>query len=133
LNFAESAADTGVIISYNTEAPVVDGNNPVLLEGAISINPITWTRTDEYASKEQSLGSMIFDIGNGRSLEELHFADAQINPDRGTVICSSVDVDKYSSNNEMFGEGVYHSYDYDFYYNDLKMNVATRVDAFLQD
>jgi hypothetical protein len=133
LHFAEGEADTGVIISYNTEASVVEGNNPVLLEGAISINPITWTRTDEYASKEQSLGSVIFDLDKDTSLKKPHFADAQINLERGTVICSTVDVDEYSSSNEMFGKGVYHSYDYDFYYQDLKANAAIRVETFLQD
>ena len=31
LKFAEGADDTGVIISYNTEAPSIPGKNPVVL------------------------------------------------------------------------------------------------------
>ncbi len=42
--FAKGAKDIGVIISYNTEAPQVAGKNPVVLPGAMAINPITWTR-----------------------------------------------------------------------------------------
>ena len=44
LKFAENANDTGVIISYNTEAPTVEGNNPVLLSNALFINSIKWTK-----------------------------------------------------------------------------------------
>ena len=39
LKFAERANDTGVIVSYNTEGPG-NGNNIVVLPGAISINHI---------------------------------------------------------------------------------------------
>ena len=59
LKFAESATDTGVIVSYNTEGP---GNrdqfNCVVQEGAISINPINWKRDDTYASAAENLGSL---------------------------------------------------------------------------
>lgn len=34
LKFARGAGDTGVIVSWNTEAPGFDGTNPVLLPGA---------------------------------------------------------------------------------------------------
>ncbi|MFR2406214.1 MAG: DUF3089 domain-containing protein, partial [Eubacterium callanderi] len=57
LRFAEAADDTGVIISYNTEAPGVTADNPVLLPGAKVINPISWTRDETLAPAEQSLGS----------------------------------------------------------------------------
>lgn len=54
LKFAEGADDTGVIISYNTEAPNVKEKNPVLMDNAIAINPITWTREETEATIEQS-------------------------------------------------------------------------------
>jgi hypothetical protein len=38
LKFADGADDTGVIISYNTQAETVEGTNPVLLDGALAIN-----------------------------------------------------------------------------------------------
>ena len=49
LKFAEGADDTGVIISYNTEA-AGNTNNIVVMPGAISINPINWKRDETYAS-----------------------------------------------------------------------------------
>ena len=57
LKFAEGPDDTGVIISYNTEAPNVVGNNPVVLPGAMAINPISWTREESLAKAEENLGS----------------------------------------------------------------------------
>ena len=48
LKFAVGPDDTGVIISYNTQAPsVIPPNNPVVsnIIGLV-INPITWTRTE---------------------------------------------------------------------------------------
>lgn len=131
LRFAEGADDTGVIVSYNTEAPQVNGENPVLLPGAIAINPITWTRGPESASAEQSLGSMLFNAASGRLVFHPAFADATINEERGTVICSTVDPEEYSSSDENFGTGVYHSYDYQFYYMNLKQNIADRANRYL--
>ena len=46
LRFGTGATDTGVLLSWNTEAPTIGGTNPVLLPGALVINPITWTRSD---------------------------------------------------------------------------------------
>jgi hypothetical protein len=50
LKFARNATDTGVIVSYNTEAAVIGGRNPVVLPGALAINPISWTRSQKKAS-----------------------------------------------------------------------------------
>src|ERR1035437_4020938 len=46
LKFATGPDDTGVIVSWNTEAPMVGGTNPVLLPAGLVINPISWTRTE---------------------------------------------------------------------------------------
>ena len=56
LKFANGPDDTGVIITYNTEEPVPHGTNPVTMPGGIAINPITWTRAEDYAPASQNLG-----------------------------------------------------------------------------
>jgi hypothetical protein len=48
---AQCGLDTGVVISYNTEAVFVDGQNPMSSPNAVTINPISWKTTEEYASK----------------------------------------------------------------------------------
>ena len=128
LRFAEGPDDTGVIVSYNTEAPKVIGNNPVVLPGALVINPITWTRGEQLATAEQNLGSIILNTkGEVAVWDVKNFADAQIDLARGVLICSTVDVDKWSPGNNVFGKGVFHTFDYPFYYYNIRKNAADRT------
>lgn len=130
LKFAKGPDDTGVIISYNTEAPMVEGNNPVVLPGALVINPITWTREETLAIAEQNLGSIVLKPTGEFAYNVRNYADARIDSKKGVLICSTVDVDKLSPGNKVFGKGVFHSFDYSFYYNNLRQNAANRVEKY---
>jgi hypothetical protein len=133
LKFAEGSYDTGVIISYNTEAPDVTGNNIVLLPGAISINPINWSREEIPASAEQNLGSLKIDnVWNVLERNVKNFADARVDKTRGVVICSTADAEKLAPANQIFPKGVFHSYDYPFYYYNIRENAERRTAAFLK-
>lgn len=124
LTFAEGAGDTGVIISYNTQSPELDGPNPLVLPGAQVINPISWTRTEERADPGMSLGSRI------KGKDYAHLADARIDKSRGCLICSTVDARRLKS--EIFETGVYHNHDYGLYYYDLRHNAALRTANYLK-
>ena len=130
LKFAQGATDTGVIISYNTEAPMVEGRNPVVLPGALAINPLTWTRGEETASASENLGSIEMNAV-GQMVALKNYADARVDIARGVVICSTVDVNKLSPGGKVFPKGVYHHYDYLFYYYNLRENAAVRTNSFL--
>jgi hypothetical protein len=120
-----------VIISYNTEAPTIAAANPVVLPGAIAINPITWTRSEELAPASASLGSWLPDAQGVFGKVE-HYADAQVDLERGVVVTSAPDVSVWSPGGPgHFPAGVYHSYDYPFYYFDLQANAKLRVDTYL--
>ncbi|HWR38701.1 MAG TPA: DUF3089 domain-containing protein [Patescibacteria group bacterium] len=131
LKFAEGPDDTGVIISYNTEAPRVV-TNPVVLPGAIAINPITWTREETPATAEQNLGSIVLNH-EGRIVAEnvKNYADARVDKSRGVLICTTADVEKLAPGNQVFGKGVFHSFDYPFYYYNIRENAANRTKIFL--
>ena len=138
LKFAEGPDDTGVIISYNTEAPEISGTNPVVLPGAIAINPISWTRDETLATAAENLGSVTLNAdGTIASTDVENYADARVNKNRGVVICSTADVNKLSPGNKIFGRGVFHSFDYPFYYNNIRENAARRtqtaITKFLRD
>lgn len=60
-----------------------------------------------------------------------HFADATIDLERGVLVCSTADIEKFSSNNGLFPSGVYHSQDYPFYYYDIRANAELRAANFL--
>jgi len=132
LKFAEGPDDLGVIISYNTESPdVVSGTNVVTLPGGIAINPITWTRNESLATANENMGSIVLNangtVAAGIPNPVMNFADARIDKAKGVIICSTVDVNKWSPGNAVFVKGVFHSFDYPFYYYNLRANAAHRV------
>jgi len=140
LKFATGAKDTGVIVSYNTEAPVVDGTNPVTMPGGIAINPITWTKSETLATAQQNLGGILIDPKTGYAVLDKagkpvlvpHYADAQGNKARGVVICSTADVNALSPGNALLPKGVYHSFDYPFYFFDIRANAADRIASYFK-
>jgi len=132
LKFASGADDTGVIISYNTQAPTIAAPNPVVLPGALVINPITWTRTEKRAPANASLGSWLPDA-SGKFRKVDHYADARIDLKNGVLVASTPDESLWSPGKPGgFPAGVYHSFDYPFYYFDLRANAHDRVNAYLK-
>lgn len=136
LKFATGANDTGVIISWNTEAPTVEGTNPVLLPGGLAINPITWTRKQTEATAKRNLGSIELNPAtggtpvlnkNGSIKRVMNLADARVDKAKGVVICSTVNPADYQFG---FPEGVFHTFDYPFYFFDIRANAANRVEHF---
>jgi len=132
LKFATGPDDTGVIISYNTQAPDVSGTNPVLygMVGLV-INPITWS-TDENNAPVTNPPN----LGTSSVLTAIvPYADARIDKAKGVLVCSNANIDTMYAISRANGlpKGVYHTFDYLFYYNNLTANAQNRVDKFLQD
>lgn len=129
LRFATGATDTGVIISYNTEGAGV-AQNPVVRPGALAINPITWTREETPAAKEQNAGSIRAISAIMADLTPIPaLASARVDTARGVVVCDSVDPKQFALPG--WPEGVYHSFDYPFYFYNIRENAQARVDAYL--
>ena len=98
--------------------------------GAISINPINWKRDDTCAGFEENLGSRILNEETGEYEIINGVADAQVDTERGVVICTAKNVEYAPA--ALFGPESLHSHDYDFYYENLRENVKTRVEAYLK-
>jgi hypothetical protein len=134
LKFAEGPDDTGVIISYNTQAPdVMPGVNPVLsgLTGLV-INPITWTRTETLATTGEGLGSIMPNPSTLIFEPVPQYADARVDIAHGVLICTTADEDLlYELTQHGFPRGVYHSFDYPFYYYNIRANAQNRVNKYL--
>jgi hypothetical protein len=142
LKFAEGPNDTGVIISWNTEAPVIGDTNPVLygLVGRV-INPLTWTTEETLVDNSYNLGSIqlnsngsVAKDANGNFVLMVPSADAQIDKTKGVLICRTVDVTTYSPGpppSSAFPKGVYHTFDIPFYYYNLQANAQNRVNKYL--
>jgi hypothetical protein len=137
LKFAEGADDTGVIISFNTEAPTLGGTNPVTIPGGIAINPISWTRTEKLATAQENSGSIELNRDGSVLMDQAgniaivnNLADAQVNLARGVIICSACNPDTFSPGPPAL-KGVFHKFDYPFYFFDIRKNAANRANIFL--
>jgi pimeloyl-ACP methyl ester carboxylesterase len=142
LHFATGADDTGVIISYNTEAPTIGATNPVLY-GTVGrvINPLTWTTDDTPIDNSHNLGSIqlnpdgsVARDASGAFARMVPSADAQIDKTKGVLICSTADVDALSpgpSPPAAFPRGVFHTFDMPFYYYNLRANAENRANKYL--
>ena len=143
LKFARGANDTGVIVSWNTEAPTVDGTNPVILPKGLAINPITWSRSQTRATAAQNRGSMELNLATGGTpmlnpdgtiARFMNLANARVDKAKGVVICSTIDPTKppYLMPGG-FPQGVLHTFDYPLYFFDVRANARNRVERFFAD
>lgn len=130
LKFAQGPDDIGVIISYNTEAPTIRGPNPVVLPSAKVINPITWTTDETLATAAEGLGSKLPNKQK-KFVPVGKYADARIDKRKGVLICSTADVEKLAPGNLIFPKGVFHSFDYPFYFYNIRENAANRARIYL--
>ena len=128
---SQSAEDTGVIVSFNSEAVSVTGS--LLVPAGVktySINPLNWKTDGTAAGKAENLGACFTDYSGAITREIPFFAGAYIDEERGTLKVPDVVPEDYA--NSLFPDGVYHLYDYQFFYRNLQENVALRTAAYLQ-
>ena len=138
LKFATGETDTGVIVSWNTEGPKnveTNAHNVVVLPNTRSINPLNWKLDETYAPASENLGSLIANEETGEvEIGDLG-ADAQINLARGVVVTNAktapMDDESAKVAAEFFGPDGHHGEDYTFFYNNIKDNVAKRVEAYM--
>ena len=143
LKFAEGADDTGVIISWNTEGPENKNEyNCVLLPNAISINPLNWKRDDTYAPASENLGDWM-PVTDETGLRAISFdvhhpglADARVDVERGVVVCTTL-AEHYvrpihPGARNPFGPASLHLRDYPAYWENIRENVLTRINAFMK-
>lgn len=125
---AAGGTDTGVIVTYNTEAPGA-GASPFTGPGTWGINPLNWRTDGEPASRTLHLGAVFFD-GDGRvARDEPGFCGAVLDEARGALVVDLADAGAYGAP-ELMGEGVLHMNDLYFFYRNLEHNARRRVAAF---
>lgn len=133
LRMAQGENDTGVIISFECEAPEVT-ESPFFPADIrmLSINPLNWTTTGETASKEQNKGFVYVKGATYSVAAEIpNLCGAYIDETRGTLKVTDIDKADYPPRIANLPEGAYHIYDYEFFYRNLQENVAKRLQAFL--
>lgn len=134
LKFAESESDIGVIISFNSEAESIDHSLPVPKgTKTLAINPLNWRTDSSLADKSLNLGACFTDY-DGKITEEIpHLTGAYLDDVRGTLKVTDVAPEEYPAGLDIFENGVYHLYDYQFFYRNLQENVQVRMDAYFSN
>lgn len=124
---AQKADDTGCIITYNSQSA---GQIKSLFTGSkefYCINPVNWRTDSTPAPASQHRGSRLFDRKTGKFTDCKNFISAQIDTASGALVVTPAKPGKYDS--RALGKGVYHMYDLQFFYHDLKENVKLRIKA----
>ena len=129
LKMAQGEDDTGVIVSFNTEAAGID-ESLIIPKGVKTngINPLNWKTDSTPADCSLNLGACFTDYSGEIQSERNQFTGAYLDAERGSLIVTDVIPSDYS--NSLFPDGVYHLYDYQFFYRNLQQNVGVRVNAF---
>ena len=126
LKMAEREDDTGVIVSFNSESVEADGSI-IVPEGmrTIGINPLNWKTDSTFADKELNEGACFTDYSGSIVKEIPHLTGAYLDPGRGTLKAVDILPEEYSIS--LFPDGVYHLYDYQFFFRNLEENVGKRI------
>ena len=130
---ARGERDTGVIVAFNSEAENVKESLlvPVGMK-TLAINPLNWRTDCKPAKADANLGACFTDY-TGRIQKEIPaLCGAYLDASRGTLKVTGVSPEQYPPNLTLFAPGVYHIYDYQFFYRNLQKNVETRVRAYQQ-
>ena len=130
MRFATGEKDTGVLIAFNSESEEINGSI-VLPEGVLTlaINPLNWKTDGTPADKALNMGACFTDY-SGEIVNEIpQLTGAYIDSVRGALKVTDVTPADYPG--VLFPDGVYHLYDYQFFYRNLQQNVQTRLDSYL--
>ena len=134
MKLAQSENDTGVIITYNTEGTDA-GPSPVLLPGASVINPLNWRIDGTPADRDANLGAEFFNDSTGELIEEIpDYAGCYADLQKGVLLVTNMKTPKSEKidlvNMGRWPKGVFHRFDYAFWFNNLKANVKERIVAY---
>lgn len=131
---AQSADDLGTVITFNTEAPEVTASMivPAGVKTA-AINPLTWTTDTKPAPKTLNLGACFTDYSGAAVREVPQLTGCCIDAKRGTLKVTDIDKKAYPPGLPLFAEGIYHIYDYQFFYRNLQQNVGLRIKTFIEE
>lgn len=128
---ATGESDTGVVISFTCEAEDID-NSIIIPKGekSFAINPLNWKTDGTPADKNLNLGACFTDYDGNIKNEVPKLTGAYIDGTRGALKVTDVTPEEYPPGLDVFQSGVYHLYDYQFFYRNLEENVKTRLEAY---
>lgn len=133
LRFATEENDTGVIIAFNSEAESIH-DSLMIPNGTktLAINPLNWKTDGTVADRFENSGACFTDYSGNITNEINNLTGAYIDSTRGALKVTDVSPDDYPPGLDLFEKGIYHLYDYQFFYRNLQENVNVRLDAYCE-
>lgn len=133
LQVAQGESDVGVIISFNSEAETVT-DSMMIPAGTktFAINPLNWKTDSTPADKSLNKGACFTSYSGNIKKEIPELSGAYIDPVRGALKVTDVTTEDYPPKLALFEDGIYHLYDYQFFYRNLQENVSVRVAEYIR-
>lgn len=131
LKMAQHSGDTGVIISFNSEAEGIQ-SSLIVPDKTLGINPLNWRTDSSPAAASENSGAVFTDYSGAIVKEVPNLTGAYLDPDRGTLRVTGVNPADFPPVLDIFQEGVYHLYDYQFFYRNLQANVKERIGNYIE-
>ncbi len=133
LAFASGATDTGVLLSWNTVAPSEIGSGAykgfgTWKDGALLINPISWTTEELLAHASDNPMSMV-PGENGAPELQPQSVNAIADLEHSVLVVTSQDESKYDGGLSTVSR--YHRYDVAFFCESIKQNIVDRTATFM--
>ena len=131
---AQSADDLGTVIMFNSEAPEVTSSLMVPHgEKSFCINPLNWRTDGTMADKALNSGACFTDYSGSIKREVPQLTGCCIDTERGVLKVTDIDKKQYPPVLSIFTDGIYHLYDYQFFYRNLQQNVNLRIKTFMEE
>lgn len=131
---AHSADDLGTVIMFNSEAPEVTSSLMVPHgEKSFCINPLNWRTDGTMADKALNSGACFTDYSGSIKREVPQLTGCCIDTERGVLKVTDIDKKQYPPVLSIFTDGIYHLYDYQFFYRNLQQNVGLRINTFVEE
>ena len=125
---AQGEKDLGTVVSFDCE----DGSltETIILPAGVktlSINPLNWKTDETPADRSENLGAVM-----STGAEPIPALCGAYIGDRGQLVVTDVAAGDYPPGLDLFPAGVYHVYDYLFFFTNLKQNLSDRVAAYFE-
>lgn len=131
---AKCAYDLGKVIVFNSEAPEVTSSLMVPHgEKSFCINPLNWRTDGTMADKALNSGACFTDYSGSIKREVPQLTGCCIDTERGVLKVTDIDKKQYPPVLSIFTDGIYHLYDYQFFYRNLQQNVGLRIKTFMEE
>ena len=118
----EDSTQTGCIISWNTESKHAGAT--IVNKRSLCINPLNWNREEIYVPQSENYGAVFYLSAKPDTIS--NYIGAQ---------CKNgiLEVDKIPNKKElkgMYALGLYHRFDYNFFYMNVKQNAQLRIKTY---